>query len=267
LLDKDLKPGLIKHFEEYFRTKPSKRADPQWVSALPADQQWCPNNSVQFIEYEPEVERYGGPSGIVIAEEQFELSSRVVLDVIKESAAWDYERALGAAIQLHLAFAHTFKMDKSESAEFYADIFKGWFASAYGYSEGLSKDEIGQRQEVTLKAFEEQLNNQKNMLVNYHQMIWEALQDGYNFEQEWMNQWISGMKLIARKLTEAQSGNVLQFSNWVKPDKGLSTPAERQFLWSIIGSYVHMTNNRLGILNRDEAFLGYIIKNCLKIIE
>ncbi|MGB5931124.1 MAG: lantibiotic dehydratase C-terminal domain-containing protein, partial [Cyclobacteriaceae bacterium] len=36
--------------------------------------------------------------------------------------------------------------------------------------------------------------------------------------------------------------------------------------WRIYDSYVHMTNNRLGIQNRDEAYLAYLIKKCLDIM-
>ncbi len=267
ILEKELKPRMIDHFENYYQLKPSKRDDPPWSLTLPDNQRWFPNNSIQFIDYEPEIDRYGGIHGILIAEDHFQLSSQVVLSVLKESPAWDYERALGVAIQLHLASAHAFNMDKEESAEFYSIIFKGWFASAYGYSDGLSKTDIKERQEITLSAFEKQFNIQKSKLINYHQAIWEALREEYCFEQEWMNQWIYGMKKIARQLTESQSSGNLQLSDWAKPDNNLCTITERQLLWSIIGSYVHMTNNRLGILNRDEAFLGYIMKECLSNIE
>ena len=36
-------------------------------------------------------------------------------------------------------------------------------------------------------------------------------------------------------------------------------PKANQERWAIYDSYVHMTNNRLGILNRDEAYLAYIM--------
>jgi len=34
--------------------------------------------------------------------------------------------------------------------------------------------------------------------------------------------------------------------------------------WSIYADYLHLTNNRLGILNRDEPFLSYLITRSLK---
>lgn len=266
-LNHEIRPRLIKHFENYYNSNPSQRIDPEWTRNLPLDQKWFPNNSIQFIDYEPEVERYGGPHGILIAEEQFELSSRVILNVLNESKAWDYQRALGAAIQLHLAFASAFNMTSAEAADFYSDIFKGWFASAYGYSPDLSEDEIKQRQETTLKAFDEQFTSQKDMLTHFHRMIWDALNQEIEFEQEWMNQWLAGMKTLAGTLSIIQTEGKLLFPDWSKPNPKLTTHPDRQKIWSIIGSYVHMTNNRLGILNRDEAFLGYIIKECLSNIE
>jgi hypothetical protein len=37
----------------------------------------------------------------------------------------------------------------------------------------------------------------------------------------------------------------------------------KQQLWAIYDSYIHMLNNRLGIMNRDEGYLGFLIKEVL----
>ncbi|MCP5105109.1 MAG: hypothetical protein GY950_17100 [bacterium] len=264
VMEEQVKPILDSHFREYFSRHPGKREDPEGMEKWKPEHRWYPNNTVQYIEYEPEVERYGGPTGILIGERQFQVSSRAVFAVVEECDEWDYDRALGAAIQLHLGFAFAMGMDLLETSEFYTRISKMWFARAYGYTEDTPKEEIQKRQEITLNAFKENFERQKSILVPYHQTLWGAFTEGMEFEQEWLNQWTTGMKIIREELETAQRQEKLLIPQWFKPEPGQETPGNRQLLWPILESYVHMTNNRLGILNRDEAYLGYLIKESLK---
>jgi thiopeptide-type bacteriocin biosynthesis protein len=264
ILEQKLKPEFESFFYEYFQKNPSMRTEPEGIEKLPEEQRWFPNNSIQFIEYEPEIERYGGPIGILIAEKQFEISSHAVLSVIEESKDWIYDRALGAAIQLHLSFAFSLSMNLNEMTQFYSRVFKGWFVSAYGFESNIPEDEIKKRQDITLKAFEENFEKQKSNLISYHKMLWNAFENGVEFEQEWLNKWLNGMSSIASELKIAQKNQKLVFPEKYKSNLEISIPEENQKLWYILESYVHMTNNRLGILNRDEAYLGYLIKKSLE---
>lgn len=264
MLTGELKSRMETFFGDFFRKHPSPRREPAEVRKLPKDRQWIDNNSLKFVPYEPEVQRYGGPVGILMAERQFEISSRAVLSVMEESESWDYERALGAAIQLHLAFAFGVGMDLAETREFFCRIFGMWLARSYGHTSGLTADEIQKRRELTLKAFAENFGNQKSVLVPFHETFWNALSREAVFEQEWLNQWLLGMREIGKELQDAQKHGRLEFPDWFKPNPEIGIPAARQYLWSILESCVHMTNNRLGILNRDEAYLGYLIQQCLE---
>lgn len=264
VLEKQVKPRLEDYFLNFLKQHPSTRQKPEGGEELPPELRWFPNNSVQFIAYEPEIERYGGPAGILIAEKQFEASSRAVSAIIEECEEWDYDRALGAAIQLHLGFAHGLGMDLEETTGFYSRISTIWFSRAYGYTQDISTEELKKRQEVTLNAFEENFNRQKPTLVPYHRTLWNAFTEGVEFEQEWLNRWLTRMKAIKKELKTAQHQKKLVIPRWFKAEPGTKIPGYRQQLWVILESYVHMTNNRLGILNRDEAFLGYLIKESLK---
>lgn len=263
-LEKQVKPHLDDHFLKYFQEHPSERETPEYGAELPPEQQWFPNNSVQYIDYEPELERYAGPTGILIAEKQFEASARAVFAVIEESGDWDYDRALGAAIQLHLGFAFALGMDLVETGKFFNRISTTWFSRAYGYTPDTPKEQIKERQDITLKAFEENFQRQKTTLVPYHQTLWSAFTEEMEFEQEWLNQWLEHMTAIKNELITAQEHKLLVMPQWFKPEPGLKIPEKRQEVWRILESYIHMTNNRLGIMNRDEAYLGYLIKESLK---
>ncbi len=262
-LEQALKPALDAFFSDYWKNHPTIREEPEWPHPVPEVEPWFPNDTVQYIPYEPEVARYGGPAGIGIAEEQFEVSSRAVLAILAESEAWSYDRALGAAIQLHLGFAHALGMDLPETVAFYSLFADSWFISVYEHDPDLPAETLEQRQEVARQAFAESYAQQKAVLVPYHETLWNALEEEVLFEQEWVNTWVHAMKRIGAALEQAQQQGALAAPPGFQPQPHGPVPEARQQLWSIWISYVHMTNNRLGILNRDEAYLSYLMQQSL----
>ena len=265
LLDEQIKPKLISHFNDYFKENPSKREDSDWVKNLPEDRQWFPNNTIQFIDYEPEVTRYGGEDGILIAEEQFQFSSKAILAILEESDEWDYNRALGAAIQLHLGFIYALDMNVDEAYKFFERVFHNWLPRAYySYEGALSQEELEKRKAETLEAFQQNFESQKEVLESFVKQIWEAFNDQQEFEQDWLNDWLDNMNVTGKKLRKAQLEGKLIPPEWYKINNTNRVAKENQQRWAIYDSYVHMINNRLGILNRDEGYLGYLIKESLK---
>ncbi|MBN8703135.1 MAG: thiopeptide-type bacteriocin biosynthesis protein [Bacteroidetes bacterium] len=264
-LEKNVLPRLTTFFSEYIALNPSKNLETPWMKDLPEDKKWYPNNSIQHIAYEPETERYGGEYAILLAEQQFQASSNAVLAIISESEGWSYEKALGAAIQLHLSFAHAIGLTYSEVCYFYAHIQQAWFPRAYyNYEPNVDAEELKKRAEITQKAFEENFQKQKQFLVGFHEMLWNGLQEEAEFENEWMNTWIAEIKnynSAVIKLQEEKKYVANIPANYNMP-KHLAKPLVER-LW-IYESLIHMTNNRLGIQNRDEAFLGYLIKRSME---
>lgn len=267
ILENELRPRLASFFGDYFKRNASVRTEPDWVKNLAEDQQWFPNNSIQFTEYEPEILRYGGPAGILISEKQFEISSRCVLSVLKESSSWDYDRALGAAIQLHLSFASAMGMSLQEAVQFFSSVSKGWLMSAIGYRQDMPAKEMRAKKEAILSAFQESFEKQKSTLTSFHRTLWNALGEKATFEQEWLNVWLEKNSHISEALSKTQKEGRLILTS----DSRAGTEPRGEELSvtvsSILESYVHMTNNRLGIMNRDEAYLGYLITNSLLSLE
>jgi thiopeptide-type bacteriocin biosynthesis protein len=196
-----------------------------------------PNDSVQEQPYEPELTRYGGAKGIVVSERHFEASSRAVLGAMAERE-WSYESAVGTALQLHIIFANAIGFDLQGAARFFADasehfaIPKGWLPP------NLTVEQV-------LEEFAVLFARQRERLVALHRDIWSALTEGQELEQEWADHWLRDNIDVARRLRRARG--VVSAKSW--------TSAER----AIMMSYVHMTNNRLGVLNRDEAYVGYVL--------
>jgi Lantibiotic biosynthesis dehydratase C-term len=105
VIEKMLRSNLEEHFLNYFESVPSFRIDPSYPPRIPDAYKWLPNNSVQYDVYLPELERYGGVNGMALAEQQFALSSKIVLKSIEAlGQQWSYDDALGTGIKLHLSF-------------------------------------------------------------------------------------------------------------------------------------------------------------------
>lgn len=266
VLEDKLKPRLEAFFLDYFGRYPSKRVEPSGSNDLGPSEPWYPNNSIQYVRYEPEIDRYGGAQGILIAEKQFEVSSRTVLLILKEAQKWNYERALGAAIQLHLAFAWGLGMSLVETASFFSQVCRNWFRAALASVNVVADSDQEHKGKIVSKVFEKSFDAQETVLVPLHQELWNAFHGGVGLEVEWMHWWIEETKKIANQLEECREARQLVTPAWFKPDLTIPVAESRQMLWPILESYVHMTNNRLGILNQDEAFLGYLMSRSLECI-
>lgn len=193
---------------------------------------------VEFSEYIREIKRYGGNSNIENAERQFEESSKVVINLINENySKWDYSLAISYAIQMHVTFAKCLFKNNQELIIFFKKIYANWlyYSLKLDNTGEVSKDEIIK---VNL-FFENSYLKQKDKINNLVKILIDD-----NFSSKWSDEWISESNIISDR-----------FSN-IKQDE--------ETLYFVYDSFIHMTNNRLGIHLRDESFVAYIIYKSLK---
>ncbi|MEL7145351.1 MAG: thiopeptide-type bacteriocin biosynthesis protein [Bacteroidota bacterium] len=267
-LEQKLKPAFLSYFEKYFKENPSERQDPQYAEDLPEDQRWFPNDSVQFIEYEPETERYGGEKCLKISEDHFLFSSETIFELMEESEEeWGYDRAMGAAIQMHLSMAFGLGMDEKEMVGFFDKYFSRWLPRAYYFFEkDISKEELATRKKSTLEAFSHTYESQQENLLGFFQQILGLLNEG-DIADTWLEHWVNGARKTRKKLDALMHEGTYQHTSYYEFDESELYTREQQERWSLFDSFVHMTNNRLGILNRDEAYLAFIVSKTLKLLK
>ncbi len=260
-INNELKPFIAHHFNQYFQAYPS-------ILSIPDDEipkGWFPNNSLQFIPYEPEVDRYGGRNGLKVAERQFHLSSQVTLDMLANSKGWSYQTALSSAIQMHLALIYALGMDLDESKAFFSFFSQQWMFSTY-HLLSETKLKVGSRKKGDQigEWFELSYKEQRNSIVPFVQHMWEALMNCEGAtEINWLERWINGMKVIGMDLERLHKANKLTFPYDARQFNCKDISLEKKERWTIYFSYVHMINNRLGLLNQDEAFIGYLLASAL----
>ncbi len=261
-MKQSIQPLLEERVQTWFSAHPSSRDQQTQEMALKND--WYPQHSIQYIDYEPEVQRYGGAAGMPIAERQFQASSDAVLAVLNESEGeWSYERALGIALQMHLAFVQAMGIEDQDVKPFFQGVSRGWFPRSYGYYPEMSQEEQKERATEAQAAFETAFQAQRQVIVPFSQTLWQAFHDKVSFEQEWLNRWIVEMGQIKQSLLEQADRIDFYESTFGRKSE---VDWQRCRSWSILESYIHMTNNRLGILNRDEAFLGYMLKETFDLL-
>lgn len=267
-----LRPNLKEHFMSYFESKPSQRTEPNYPPSFPDHFKWLPNNSVVFMDYEPEIRRYGGAVGLDIAEWQFHAASDIALHCLKNRALnWSYDDALGTAIKLHLAFVSAVEMDIQEATSFFHFLYHNWLPRSFRYyHKKLTREAYIQQAEELTAAFAKSFTLQKDTLVPFHQVMWEALESDVEFEEADLNIWIKNNRTVHQRLAEAMEAQQLEErppEEQYQLSNNAVVNAKRKLIWSFYGDYFHMTNNRLGILNRDEGFLAYLMMESLLILS
>jgi thiopeptide-type bacteriocin biosynthesis protein len=211
------------------------------------------SGSVHFIDYIPEIDRYGGTSAIMVAEKQFELSSKVVLELLRKTDGLTYNSAMGIALKLHVSFAFAVGMSVDEAVEFYSTMSENWKPDLLGRQTSTDEYYLWIN-----KKFTESFEKQKDVIVPIVENLWYT----NSRHGTWLEEWHKGMKAISAELQILYGQNEVNFpspSIFVQSD----LTAENNCLWNIYISYVHMTNNRLGINNYDEGYLCFIIKESL----
>jgi len=259
-----VKPLLIEYFNDYFKKNPSVRNEPELVKNLPDDKKWLLCNSIHFFEYEPEISRYGGPVGILISEEHFQICSQTVLNAIGESENWSYTKSMGTAIQLMVSFCYAVGMNIKEMTDFFSYYCNIYIASgirSYFPQEKIENTE-NYRPKI-LAVYEEKYNSKKDFYVTFLGNLMKSLENKDEFEEKWFNEWIDKNRNISEKLN-----NALEKDELVIPELFIENHAKGKkkiyMLFYIYNSYMHMTYNRLGLENKDESFLCYIIKESLR---
>ena len=270
VLDQILLPNLEEYFENYFESIPSKRTDPNYPPNFPDQYKWFANNSLVYANYNPNPDPFGGLIGLAIAEKQFQVSSQIVLRSLKKKGTdWSYDEALGMAIKFHLSFIHTMGLSLEEGIEFFQAILKVWMPKAFRfYSKRLNPQLFKTEEHKMLKTFEEAFELQKDTLIPFHSALWRGLNKTGDFEDQDLNYWINSHEEIRSDLQIAWELDQLIISPKYKVPTSLQHLSKDQLLlWSIYAEMIHYTNNRLGISQKDEGFLAYLILNSLKAIQ
>ncbi len=266
VLNSIIKPNIEEHFYHYFQSKPSKRIEPNYPALFPDKLKWHSNNSIIYEEYTPRIEKYGGIEGYLLVEEQFQISSKVVLGVFKKyKDNWSPQYGLDTALKLHLSLAYINKLSLMEMESFFRMNFYTWMPKAYAiYEKRLTKNEQLQEFEKLVNAYETSFGHQKERWTIFVSDLLIKLENE-NYEDSINQYWFSSSKALKLRADKFIESNLSypEHTNaaTITTVKDNNTKLE---YWTILSHFIHKTNNRLGIHNKNEGFLCYILMRSLE---
>ena len=81
ILENMLKPNIQEHFLQYFESRPSLLAEPNYPADFPQEHRWFPNNSVQFLPGAIELSHFKNLQKLRFCERQLQASSQIILNI------------------------------------------------------------------------------------------------------------------------------------------------------------------------------------------
>lgn len=230
---------------------------PTWLAhemwpAIERLAQASPNiDRVTFAEYEPEIDRYGGPHGVALAEKLFHHSSKIALALLRKTELGKTELGnrsalLGKAMLAMLILLHAFFGRRQEAAS---------QADFYGRSYLRLQVPDVEQQARWLGSFEAGFDRQADQLAQYITAAWALLEAGDSLTEE-LDIYRARLQRVASSLSRLFEGGQLFAQGKVIRSW---PPMQRQ----IASSYLHMMNNRLGVNIRDECYLAILISRVL----
>jgi thiopeptide-type bacteriocin biosynthesis protein len=204
------------------------------------------NNSVHLMPYDREYARYGGPLAMELAESHFQRSSELVLELLATTNVHVRTALLGQSAQFMLALCLAFLPDESAVATFLTRYRTMWETSYQESSEGQHE------------KFDTSYARMRDRLVHRAVQVRDSVRGVPGVaptpqERAWIEH---AVELRDAVLDLARAGRVV-FRDGKAPDD------PQDALSVVLSSYVHMTNNRLGVSILDEIYLSYVLRKAL----
>lgn len=262
VLEKEVKEAAIAYFEAYFKENPSEFDETERAMAI--QQGWLPNNQVVVAEYDPELERFGGKAMMPVVEMAFFSSTMIVLELLKNHEALEYMEVISLSIKLQLTMVHSAGMDLEKARAFFKVYYENWLPVAVEAIAGAENAE--QAKPLIVNYFKESYEVNQPAFDQYVQEVWAALESGEFMENEILfAPWAQSNQLVFSTALHLHENKLWDgiLPPYLYQADGETSGFEAQY-FSILGDLIHLTNNRLGIFNRDEPFIAYVLMKSLK---
>jgi hypothetical protein len=230
---------------EYPQGKPAELVDADGRMKLAA------NNSYSWRPYEPEYGKYGGPEGIDVAEWHFQHSSDLVVNSVGSMNLHLRPVLLGTAAQLMTVMAGTFLPERAALLDFLDEYHRFWHRAFTG-TNLIGTDEYTRMYDSVAA----ELGRRVRLILD---LVGQGQTERLpGFLRGWAEH---AAELKGRVLDLAGSGRLV-INTWHGGDRLITDGGEA--LATLLSPYLHMTNNRLHVTIRDEAYLSYLLGRVLR---
>ncbi len=211
-----------------------------------------PNNSFLDQPYEPEYGKYGGPAGVALAEWHFQHSSDLVIEAQRSMNLHLRTILLGLSAQLMMVMSASMISDKEALGGFLDRYHHFWNQAFTGTN--FTAD----------NGYDRAYTAMDDALPGRFRQVRAALADGAPQRLPgFLQGWAEHCAELRGRIEELAVRGDLVVRSWDGTrDIALSEPG--QALPMLLSPYLHMTNNRLSMTIRDEAFLSYVLGRALR---
>ncbi|MGW6505587.1 lantibiotic dehydratase C-terminal domain-containing protein [Nonomuraea angiospora] len=219
------------------------------------------NNTFHYRAYQPEYNRYGGPVGVAIAERHFEFSSDLVIRLLQTANVHIRPVLLGLAAQLMMVSVAIFLRDPRRMASF-LERYHDYWNSSFGLDYWSSSSRIVEASAASYRmCYDSMRDGLAARFIDTHNAIQRGEPDRLTgFRAVWARHWETLREQVLEPGTAGNLTFLRAFSS--KAPKVISD--QEVLLPHLLASYIHMTNNRLGLTIADEAYLAYILARTLQ---
>lgn len=227
-----------------------------------------PNNSFSREPYAPEYAKYGGPAGVELAEWHFRHSSDLVMDAFRTMNLHLRTVLLGTSAQLMMVMASCFLPEEDRLADYLDGYYEFWHRAFPGT--GF----------IGSKEYEKNYAEMAPPLGRRFAEIRAAVAAGeLQRLPGFLRGWATHCLELRARIEDLTTRGELAFPVWDGPareDTGQqrAQPADAAPLETLthvpavlprlLSPYMHMTNNRLHVTIRDEAYLSFVLGQVLR---
>ncbi|QIY61202.1 lantibiotic dehydratase C-terminal domain-containing protein [Streptomyces sp. RPA4-2] len=211
-----------------------------------------PNNSFEDRPYEPEYGKYGGPGGVALAEWHFQHSSDLVVEAARGMNLHLRTVLLGLSAQLMMVMSGTFLKD-DEALLAFLDRYHAFWDRAFN---GTNY--------TTAQGYDRAYTEMGASLPERFRRIRDAVaQGGQDRLPAFLRGWAEHCTELRDRAAELTLRGELTFRAW-DGSRDIRPTDPAHALPMLLSPYLHMTNNRLSMTIRDEAFLSYVLARALR---
>ena len=211
-----------------------------------------PNNSRSAEAYEPEYGKYGGPAGIELAEWHFRHSSDLVIDALRTKNLHLRTVLLGTAAQLMMVMSASFLPGDQELADYLDSYYEFWH-KAFPGTGFIGTTEYDSNYAAMAPDLAARFAGIRAAVGRSEPAALPAFLAG----------WAEHCAELRDRARVLAADGDLVFRSWDgERDETVTDPAVALPL--LLSPYMHMTNNRLHVTIRDEAYLSHVLGRCLR---
>jgi thiopeptide-type bacteriocin biosynthesis protein len=215
-----------------------------------------PINTFSWEPYEPEYGKYGGPAGIEVAEWHFQRSSELVMDVVRSMNLHVRNVLLGFAAQLMMAMTASFLRADDAMADYLETYHRFWDRTFDTVNEDGTKL-------VKESTYDKHYDSMTDALRERFDLIRGALADGTPHGlPSYIRSWAAHCDELRDRVRALAVEGRLEFESPTGGTARVTDPDSA--LRYVLVPYMHMTNNRLHVTIRDEAYLAYVLARSLR---